>query len=186
MFTVNTLMQIYIVNIKFKCSRFGNTFCIKGINNMNYEITEITDYADAEFQSAFTSYFTELGIEIRKNTDLWNVMKDTKNMHCYVIRNPKIILGFIMFQREFLNSDTGFFLESVGYIRELYVRREFRKSGLGSLLLNTAENFFRENSVYKLILTYENNAVDFYKKLGFKEDKSYKAKNGHNIMIKII
>lgn len=153
---------------------------------MKYEITKITDYFDAKFQSAFTAYFDEIGIEIRKDTDLWSMMNTTDGLHCRAVQNAEQILGFIMFQKESLKSSTGFFLENVGYIRELYVRKDFRKSGVGSILVCAAEEFFRVDSVYKLILTYENDAIGFYKKLGFTEDKSYKAKNGQNTAVKFI
>lgn len=153
---------------------------------MEYRITKITDYNNSEFQSVFTSYFNETGIEIKKNTDLWKIMNNTKGMYCYAVENNGQIIGFIMFQKECLNSSTGFFSEKVGYIRELYVRKECRKSGFGRLLLDIAEEHFKQNSVFKLILTYEKNAIDFYKKLGFIEDKSFTAKNNLGVVIKII
>ncbi|MDE5995435.1 MAG: GNAT family N-acetyltransferase, partial [Eubacterium sp.] len=103
---------------------------------MDYKITKITDYSNSEFQSAFISYFNETGIEIKRNTDLWNIMQNTKDMYCYAIETAEQIIGFIMFQQEYLKSSTEFFNERVGYIRELYVRKEFRKSGFGRLLLD--------------------------------------------------
>lgn len=153
---------------------------------MDYKITKITDYNNSEFQSVFTSYYNEIGIEIKMNTDLWNIMSNTKEMYCYAAENKGQIIGFIMFQNECLNSSTGFFIERVGYIRELYVRKEFRKSGFGSVLLDIAKKHFKQNSVFKLILTYEKEAIDFYKKLGFIEDKSFTAKNNRGVVIKII
>lgn len=153
---------------------------------MEYRITQITDYNNSEFQSVFTSYFNEIGIEIKKNTDLWNIMKNTKDMYCYAVEDVRQIIGFIMFQKECLDSSTGFFSERVGYIRELYVRKEFRKSGFGRLLLDIAEAYFKQNSVFKLILTYEKDAIGFYKKLGFIEDKSFTAKNNLGVLIKMI
>ena len=153
---------------------------------MDYKIIKITDYSNSEFQSVFTAYFKEIGIEIKKNTDLWTIISNTKDLNCYCVKIEEQIIGFIMFQRDFLNSSTNFFSESVGYIRELYVCKEFRKQGYGRLLICFAENYFKQNSVFKLILTYEENAIDFYKKLGFFEDKSYKAKNNLSIVIKMI
>lgn len=153
---------------------------------MECKITQITDYNNSEFQSAFTAYFNEMGIEIKRNTDLWNIMSNTKDMYCYAVKEVGQIIGFIMFQKECLVSSTGFFSERVGYIRELYVRKEFRRSGFGRLLLSIAEEYFKQNSVFKLILTYENNALDFYKKHGFVEDKAFTAKNNLGVVIKTI
>ena len=153
---------------------------------MDYRITKIEDYNHSEFQSVFTLYFNEIGIEIKKDTDLWNIMQNTKNLYCYAVEDTRQIISFIMFQKEYLESSTGFFMERTGYIRELYVRKEFRKFGFGRLLLNIAEEYFKENSVFKLILTYENDAIDFYKKLGFIEDKSVTAKNNLDVVIKMI
>lgn len=153
---------------------------------MDYKIIKITDYNNSEFQSVFTSYFNEIGIEIKKNTDLWKIMNNTKDMYCYAVEDRGQIIGFIMFQKECFNSSTGFFCEKAGYIRELYVRKECRKLGFGRLLLDIAEEHFKQNSVFKLILTYEKDAIDFYKKLGFIEDKSFTAKNNLGVVIKII
>lgn len=153
---------------------------------MDYKIVKITDYSNSEFQSAFTAYFKEIGIVIKKNTDLWNIMNNTKDLHCYAVKKAEQIIAFIMFQKEYFSSSTGFFSEKVGYIREVYVRKGFRKSGIGKLLISIAENYFKQNSVLKLILTYEENAIDFYKKLGFIEDKSYTAKNNLDVLIKTI
>lgn len=153
---------------------------------MNYKVTKITDYRNLEFQSIFTSYFNEIGIMIKANTDLWTIMSDTKDLYCYSIESKGRIIGFIMFQEECLESGTGFFIERTGYVRELYVLKNFRKLGFGTLLIKIAEEYFKQNAVFKLILTYENNAIDFYKKLGFIEDKSFIAKNNQGIMTKML
>ena len=64
---------------------------------MDYKIIKIIDYNNLEFQSAFTAYFNEIGIRIKKNTDLWNIMKNTKDIYCYAIEDAERIIGFIMF-----------------------------------------------------------------------------------------
>lgn len=153
---------------------------------MNYKMIMITDYSSDEFKEAFTAYFNEIGINLKKDTDLWDIMSNTKDLYCYAIKDLDCIIGFIMFQKEIFNSSNDFFVEHVGYIRELYVRKKYRKSGIGKLLINKAEDFFRKNAVYKLILTYEDNAIGFYKKLDCIEDKSYIAKNKQNVVVKII
>lgn len=153
---------------------------------MDYRISSITDYNDLEFKNAFISYFKEIGIEIKENSELWNKMSRTTEVECYAIRNANQIIGFIMFQNEQFNSSTYFFNESVGYIRELYVRKEFRNMGFGKKLINIAEDYFKKKSVHKLILTYENTALSFYEKIGFLEDKSYTAKNHQNIVVKML
>ena len=44
-------------------------------------------------------------------------------------------------------------------------------------MVSAAEAYFKKAGVAKLIFTYEEDALGFYQKLGFVEDKSYQAEN---------
>lgn len=62
--------------------------------------------------------------------------------------------------------------EPLGIIENLFVREEFRRSGIGSELINSLINKAKEVGCYKIVCTsrYENIKVhEFYKKLGFQD-----------------
>ncbi|MGG2016543.1 GNAT family N-acetyltransferase [Bacillus sp. S10(2024)] len=56
-----------------------------------------------------------------------------------------------------------------GKIEVLFVDEKYRRNGLGLKLMNSAMEWFKEKQIYEIELTvvYGNEAVSFYKKLGF-------------------
>ncbi len=62
-------------------------------------------------------------------------------------------------------------LTRFGYVGELFVKEEFRGMGVGRALLEKAEKWFAERGITKIFLDVEaeNPAVNFYKKLGYRE-----------------
>jgi len=148
-------------------------------------IRELSNFYDARFQLCFRAYFLEIGIKLKEDTDVFDDITASykqENMRTFVLEAENEIAGFIMFQPEHLTG--GFFEEHAGFIRELWVAPAFRRSGYGKRLLETVEDYFRKMDISKLILTYDENALEFYKKLGFHPDGSYKAKNNGNVIVK--
>ena len=149
------------------------------------EILELKNFYDERFKQCFRAYFLEVGINLKEDTDVFDVITksyEQDNMRTFVLEEEKEFAGFIMLQPEHLKG--GFFEEQVGFIRELWVAPPFRRLGYGKRLIEIAEDYFKRKEISKLILTYEDKAFGFYKRLGFNPDNSYKAKNGENVVIK--
>lgn len=148
-------------------------------------IEELNNFYDAEFMQCFRAYFLEIGIDLKGNTAVFDDIAESyekEEMRTFVIREKGGIVGFIMIQPECLKS--GFFEEHAGFIRELWISPPSRRLGYGKQLIERAEEYFRGKGISKLILTYEENALPFYKRLGFDFDCSYSARNGENVVIK--
>ena len=151
------------------------------------EIFELSDFYDLRFQQAFRAYFQEIGVNLKEDTDVFDEISEScekENMRTFAMGDETGIAGFIMVQPEYLKG--SFFEEQAGFIRELWVAPPFRHLGCGKELLEKAEEHLREMGIWKLILTYEQEALNFYRKMGFVPDKSCKAKNDGNIVVKYL
>lgn len=144
----------------------------------------ITDFSNPLFQTAFKDYFEELGINIKDWNSLFREMNADKETVAFLRtdRTGKSV-GFIQFKKEEIKN--WFFTEKIGFVREFWVAKEFRKQGHGKALLNLTEQYFVENDVYKAILT-TNTVPDFYVKRGYVKDISYSAKNNYDVYVKIL
>lgn len=150
-------------------------------------ISELTNYYDEGFRQCFREYFLELGIRLKEDTDVFDALAragERENMRTFVLAEEDRLAGFVMLQPEHLKG--GFFEEDVGFIRELWVAPPFRRLGYGRQLIGVAGDHFRKAKISKLILTYEEDALGFYEKLGFRPDGAYKARNGENVIIQHI
>lgn len=148
-------------------------------------ILELSNFYDKRFKQCFRAYFLEIGVNLKEDTDVFDDITESykkENMRTFVIEEEKEFAGFIMLQPDYLIG--GFFEERVGFIRELWVSPSFRRVGYGKRLVEIAEAYFKGKGISKIILTYEDNALVFYQKLGFNLDGSYKAKNDLNVVIK--
>ena len=162
---------------------------IKGIfylmRRVYMEIFELSNFYDKRFMQCFRAYFLEIGIKLKENTDIFDVITRSyaeEHMRTFVLEGQEGFAGFIMLQPEHLKG--GFFEEQAGFIRELWVAPAYRLAGNGRHLLETAEEFFKERGICKLILTYQEDALAFYQKMGFVPDRSYTAKNNGNVIVK--
>ena len=96
-----------------------------------------------------------------------------------VIKQKLNCVGFIIYQIDQEESDWNERL-GCGFIREFYIKPEFRKQGLGSRLLSYAENKLKELNVAEVYLTSQENETvkKFYEKQGYKTQHK-RAKNGN-------
>ncbi len=144
----------------------------------------ITDFFNPMFQTAFQEYFKELEVKINNWDSLFDEMnKEKDNVAILRITEDNKVIGFILFKIEILKN--WFFEEKVGFIREFWISREFRKKGHGSSLLNLAEKYFVKQEVYKSILTTDT-APNFYIKQNYMQDFSYSAKNKDLVFVKLL
>ena len=144
----------------------------------------VADFSQDLFQNAFKLYFKELGIEVKNWDALFNEMTAEGGNKAYIrMDDENTIIGFIMFKIELLSN--WFFEEKVGFIREFWIAEEKRNNGHGSHLLRIAEEYFKENGLYKSILT-TNTAEHFYESHGYYKDKAYVAKNEDEVFVKFL
>ncbi len=142
-----------------------------------------------EFQRAFREYFEEFGVILKENTDVFDeLIKAQRNegMEDVSIKKGEQYLGFILYQIETFRSSSGFFEQKVGYIRELWVDKQYRNQKLGTKLVEEIYNHLKKEGVSKILLTYDEDAKGFYEKLGYEYDASYSTKNGERCVVKNI
>ncbi len=62
--------------------------------------------------------------------------------------------------------------EEEAKIERVSVLKEYRKQGVGRLLIDEAEGWIRESGINKICITSRDEAVGFYEALGYKADYS--------------
>ena len=143
---------------------------------------QITDFSNSIFQAAFKQYFQELGIIVSDWDSLFKQMNDDKGTTAFIRYNDNNdCIGFIQIKPIKFSCD--FFEEPCGFIREIWVNKEYRSCGHGTALMKLAEEYFYKNGIYKSILT-TTTAPEFYKKLGYELSCGCKAKNNDPVYIK--
>jgi len=143
----------------------------------------ISDFTNSRFQSAFKTYFKELGINVKDWDGLFKEMNEDEGNLAYVrmTEEAETVVGFIQFKKEILKN--WFFEEELGFIREFWIAEEHRKKSHGSELLEMAEQYFMEQNVHKTILTTDT-AEKFYLSKGYRKDPAYQAKNKDDVYVK--
>ena len=142
----------------------------------------ISDFSEPLFQTAFQTYFSELGITVRDWDGLFREMNDEGDNQAFVrTADDGSIIGFIQFKPIKLTS--WFFEETCGFIREFWISNANRNAGHGSALLRLAESYFKEHGMYTSILTTDT-AEHFYLKHGYRKAAGCKAKNEDEVFVK--
>ncbi len=71
-------------------------------------------------------------------------------------------------------KDTREFVPLIlGKVEDIYVEKHFQNKGVGTLLMNEIQKFFKENGCNKITLTVLSNnqhAIEYYRKLGFETE----------------
>ena len=144
----------------------------------------ISDFTDPRFMDAFKLYFKELGVEIKDWNGLFREMNESgKNRALLRLAADDQVIGFIQFIP--LTMRSWFFEEKWGFLREFWIRQEYRSQGHGTALLLLAEKYFLEQGIGKCILTTDT-APDFYTARGYEKDDVITAKNKDDVFIKRI
>ncbi len=151
---------------------------------MKYYDNLITDFRNEKFQIAFKLYFDELEIVVKEWDKLFQQMNDEKNNLAY-IRTDELgnIVGFIEFT--VIPFSNWFFETKMGFIREFWIKKNFRSLGHGTELLKMAESYFLTQNIHKSILTTDS-AEKFYIKNGYHKDCHIIAKNNDVVLIKAL
>ena len=142
----------------------------------------ITDFTNSDFQKAFKLYFDELGVKVEQWDALFAEMNEGKDNVAY-LRSSEAnqVIGFIQFIPITLSN--WFFQSHLGFIREFWIAKEYRGKGYGTDLLRLAEMYFKDNGIFKSILTTDTAPI-FYEKNGYIKDVAIAAKNKDNVYIK--
>lgn len=142
----------------------------------------ISDFSEPLFQTAFQTYFSELGITVKDWDGLFREMNDDGDNQAFVRTDDDgNIIGFIQFKP--IKFTSWFFEESCGFIREFWISNANRNAGHGSALLRLAERYFKEHGMYTSILTTDT-AERFYLKHGYRKALGCKAKNDDEVFVK--
>jgi ribosomal protein S18 acetylase RimI-like enzyme len=155
---------------------------------MNVVLEELKNVKDQNFKKLFLSYFDELGVKLPDGYDVFSDIElSAKNeqMITIVAKQHSEMIGFIMFQPEQLISSTKFFKQDTTFIREFSVLKDYRKTGIGTQLMEYVFDYCNKNNIHTIILT-THSAQEYYLRLGFVEDSSYSAKNKQIVYIKKI
>lgn len=86
----------------------------------------------------------------------------------YVALINRKIVGVIVFKLE------QYWEGKVLIIEDLAVKEEFKKRGIGKSLLNFIESYAKNKNIKRILFTTnkKSKAINFYKKLGYKEEKT--------------
>ena len=90
--------------------------------------------------------------------------------YCFVAKDGEIIAGIIQ----------GHAYYQEVHIGDLIVMEEYRKAGVGSMLVKAVEEAFKDDDREQINLTtYGFQALEFYKKLGYEVEYVRKNKNAN-------
>jgi ribosomal protein S18 acetylase RimI-like enzyme len=104
-----------------------------------------------------------------EKTALDKIKDYSKSSKIFVVELEDRVVGFIILHTHLW--DDG----EVGFIDEIIVTEKFQGKGLGKLLMNKAEEYFRKNKIkrYELMSSTKSKAFKFYQKIGFKVIKDF-------------
>lgn len=145
------------------------------------EFQMIRKYSSEAFQSAFRAYFEEMGIQVSNWEGLFSQMTEDA-VHCILCRDDSgAVLGFIQFS--LMDMTSWFFWAKCGFIQEFWVNPAQRNKGVGSALLERAEQWVFDRGLDQLLLTTDT-AAAFYEKRGYRRAGAIRARNGSPVYIK--
>lgn len=97
--------------------------------------------------------------------DISTCISGSPYLEGYIFESPEDIQGYAMVAKSFSTE----FGKPCIWIEDLYVKKEFRGCGIGSLFLNFIERKY-PHSIFRLEVEAENHrAVNVYKKCGYTE-----------------
>lgn len=87
--------------------------------------------------------------------------KNDENWICFVAQTNNVTVGFVVASTE----DDG-----KKFINSIYIEPTFQGKGLGTMLMQRALDWLgNDEDVYLEVLSYNQNAIDFYKRSGFEK-----------------
>lgn len=87
--------------------------------------------------------------------------KNDENWICFVAQTNNVTVGFVVAS----NEDDG-----KKFINSIYIEPTFQGKGLGTMLMQRALDWLgNDEDVYLEVLSYNQNAINFYKRFGFEK-----------------
>lgn len=92
------------------------------------------------------------------------------NQHIFVIEeNNKIIAyGSIIIEYKIIHN-----LGKVAHMEDIVVHNDYRKKGVGKIMVEHLVDFSRKNGCYKIIASCNDKNISFYNKLGFNKHHNH-------------
>ncbi len=157
-------------------------------SNIEIKAFEESDYES--FVNMFNSYFLndcDIKLKYSEIEEICSEIIETSKREVsplYLIKINKKPVGFIIYQIDTPRSDWCQ-KEGFGFIRELYIEKNFRKRGLGKLLFTHVEKILEDKSVEQIYLTADD-AGEFWERCGFTKTSEVGYKNQIPIFLKHI
>lgn len=154
---------------------------------------EIQSFQEADYESfvdMFNSYFLDdlkNNIQYLKIQEICSYLVETVKNKVVFLDLMKIYnkpIGFIIYQTDSPESDWCQ-KEGFGFIREIYIKKEFRDQGLGKLLVSSTEKRLKDMDVEHIYLTSDNSGW-FWNQRGYIITDEVGYRNGHPIYIKTL
>lgn len=150
--------------------------------NKTYKIEKILE-CDVQEITLLREKLNDIHVEkvdgIFKDNIFNSLLQNTKNdmNNIYKIYNEKIY-GYIKYKCQIINETCDQFARKVCYVSELYINEEFQGNGLGKevleFIIEKAKNEGYD-TVELDVYSFNDSAVSFYERNGFKEYKKTMA-----------
>lgn len=149
---------------------------IKGIQEVFYK-TWLETYPNKkagitveDVEAKYKDRFSEAALEKRKN----DILNQSDNKLLLLAKENDTIIGVCKLKKE----------ETFNELEAIYVLPEYQGQGIGKMLWERASEFFDNNKdIIVQVATYNNQAINFYKKLGFVDTGKKFAKENHRMPV---
>lgn len=132
---------------------------------MNISIRKTTEKDIPILFNMIKEFAAYLGKMDKVKITLDDLIRDKDNYYCYIAENEKgDALGYALYCYTY-HTWTG---KSI-YLDDLYVREKYRRSSVGTMLACALIDLARQSNCKSLkwqVLNWNNEAVEFYKKMG--------------------
>ncbi|QCX38812.1 GNAT family N-acetyltransferase [Aureibaculum algae] len=111
---------------------------------------------------------------VENGSELWmNSIKSTlgKLSNIYIAYDNEIIIGFVTGIIRLSPAYLG--NKKIGYLSHLFINSAYRRTGTGEKLAQEIEAWFKEKNVDLIdveVIVDNGNSINFFKKMGYKED----------------
>lgn len=97
-------------------------------------------------------------------------LREDTSSHTWVVKDEDVVIGFISAQK--LNEENK--------IRAMYLLPEYQGQGIGKQLMQKALDWLGDTKSISLeVVSYNDNAINFYKKFGFVESGETTSTSAH-------
>ncbi len=133
------------------------------------KVSPLTDKTEQQFKTLFAKYYEELGCD----DDCAHLLDEYVLPDCLAglvsietVEDGGEVAGFVIYQIDGIENEWNF-KEGFGDVREIYVRPESRRNGLGRLMLYTAELKMKERGAERSYCLPCEEAVPFFNACGY-------------------